>query len=128
MAKKTRKSSRSAFLVGTQVLLTLITGWLAFQMYLADGGSVWFLFAVLAICSFVSIVFRTGWIIPCTVLGTIIGIFSDVGIKGGTAESRVWETFRYVLPGAIIGMVVGAIADTKLPEEKSTVQVSSEDV
>ena len=53
-------------------------------------------------------IFRLGWLVPIIVFGTLMGLFLDPAIKGGTRESQMWETVRIICGETIIGLVVAA--------------------
>jgi hypothetical protein len=114
-----RNRPRSVVLVGVQIVLTLLTGWLALQIYSVGGGKIWRLFAGLAVCSYVSVVFRAGWLVPCVVLGTIVGMLLDPAVKGGDADSQIWETVQHVVSGTFLGLVAGLLADSAPRREAS---------
>lgn len=74
----------------------------------------WFcgvLFCVLSTTCAVAAAPRCGWVIPCLSLGLVLGMFLDPLIKGGTAESAMWETVHYLSSGAAFGLSVGVALD-----------------
>jgi len=105
---------RSRSLLTVQTVLTLITGSITFLAWSNDGGHIWKLYAGLFAGSMVSLLFRSGWLIPCLVCGTIIGDFSDPPIKGGSIESQMWETVSCLWTGTIVGLLIGYVIDKTL--------------
>jgi hypothetical protein len=95
-----------------QILLATMTGLSAFRIWSINGGQVWKLFAGLFVFMMVSLILRLGWLVPCMVVGTLTGIFLDPLIKGGTIESQMWETVRYICGGTIAGLVLGLVIDS----------------
>ncbi|MBN2581110.1 MAG: hypothetical protein JXB10_19160 [Pirellulales bacterium] len=106
-----RARPKRRVLFAVQILLAAMTGLSAFRIWSINGGQVWKLFAGLFIFMMVSLILRLGWIVPCMVVGTLTGAFLDPMIKGGTIESQMWETVRYICGGAIVGLVLGLVID-----------------
>lgn len=102
---------QGALVLGVQLVLALLTGMNAVLIYAEKAGSVWRLFAALSVCSLISAIPRSGWLIPCTILGVVVGVVADATIKGGTHESQMWETVRSVAVWTVVGIVVGFFCD-----------------
>lgn len=74
----------------------------------------WF-FVGLGACCLAAFVFGWGYSVPCVVLGLLLGAFLDLRVKGGTAESQMWETVTSVAICTAIGLIVGVAADLARP-------------
>ncbi len=113
--------ARSGVLLTVQILLTVLTGSFAFLAWWNDSGYFWRLYSGLFAGSTTALLFRSGWLIPCTVCGTIFGIFLDPPIKGGTIDSQMWETVSSLWSGVIAGIVIGFVIDVTLtaPENET---------
>lgn len=107
---------RSRTLLAVQILLIIITGLFTFLAWSNDIGQVWKLYAGLFAVSMAALIFRSGWLIPCTVCGTIIGDLSDPPVKGGTIDSQMWETVSCLWSGVIAGILIGFSIDATLSE------------
>ena len=100
-------SPRCRSLMAVQTVLMAITALLAIQDWSVGRGRLWEFLAGLCACSAVSLIFRMGWVVPCTIIGLGVGAFLDGPIKGGTYESQMWETVRSICGGAAAGFFVG---------------------
>lgn len=89
------------------VALTAL-GSLGFQPY---GGFQFWLSLSLLGYSVIAFVIRSGWLIPCLLLGIMIGVWLDPSVKGGTAESKIQETEESIYFGAGCGMLIGLISE-----------------
>jgi xanthine/uracil permease len=110
-----RRRRVSWFLTGTQICVAMIYGTVAVAAYAADGKlSHWSLAAVtLAVCSLLSAAFRKGWLIPCVLLGVLLGFYlAIIKVKGGDHESQRWETVGSVCFWTLLGGFAGVAADT----------------
>lgn len=94
-----------------QILLALFTGLMAIRIWFVEGGEIWKLFAGMFACSAVSAILRLGWLVPCMIGGIIFGISMDADIKGGTIESKMWETVANIGFGAALGLLAGLLID-----------------
>ncbi|QDT26876.1 hypothetical protein Enr10x_21870 [Gimesia panareensis] len=106
--------ARSRVLLTVQILLTLLTGSFALLSWWNDSVYFWRLYSGLFAGSLTALIFRSGWLIPCTVCGTLFGIFLDPTIKGGTIDSQMWETVSSLWSGVIAGVVFGFAINTTL--------------
>jgi hypothetical protein len=60
-----------------------------------------------------ALVFEWKWLVPCVVLGILVGMFVlDPAVKGGTKDSQMDETCINVAVGTFVGLLVGLIADS----------------
>lgn len=101
------KQSKTIFWV--QLILVEFSGLLAaLSWYIGDGD--WKLFSCLCAGTTAALVFRLGWLVPCVAFGTMVGLFFDPAVKGGTYESQIRETLTYICSGTIAGLVVGILA------------------
>ena len=69
------------------------------------------LYAALACYSMLAIILQFGWLVPCTVAGTYIGILMDPPIKGGSLVSQTVESTGWMIFGATFGLFAGWMAD-----------------
>lgn len=69
------------------------------------------LFAALAAACTVALACRWGAVVPCLTIGLVLGILLDVGPKGGTAESQMWEMVESWVGGGLLGLLVGVAMD-----------------
>jgi hypothetical protein len=69
------------------------------------------LYAALACYSLVCLIFKFGWLVPCTIIGTHIGVLMDQPIKGMVIGSRFAETMLLIVGCAICGLFAGLMAD-----------------
>lgn len=103
-----RQQSETIFWV--QLILVGLTGLLAAQCWYVGEGMGWTLFACLCAGTIVAMAFRLGWLVPCIVIGTIVGLFLDPLVKSGSLESQMWETAWHIGGGIAVGSVVGVVA------------------
>jgi ABC-type phosphate/phosphonate transport system permease subunit len=108
-----RRPIRRALLVA-QVLLAVVTGSLTVRDWSVKHGQMWIMFAALFAATTTTFAFGGGWLVPCTVCGTLAGIFFDPSLApgSGTVESRMWSTVTSVSAGTVAGLVVGFVIDT----------------
>ena len=99
-------SKSRPLLLAFKILLLPFTGLLTVVFFDA-GVTVKWMFLTLFGCSIASIICRWGWVVPCAAAGIIIGTFSDAVVKGGDAESQMWETIVRLVFGTGGGVVMG---------------------
>lgn len=107
-------SPRSRTLLTVQILLTTLTGVFTLLAWLNDIGPYWRLYAGLFAGSMTALIFRSGWLIPCTVCGTLFGIFIDPPIKSGPIDAQMWQTVSNLWSGVIAGLVMGVAIEITL--------------
>ena len=73
----------------------------------------WFFFAIMACYSLLTILFRLGWLIPCTISGIYLGV---IAMSFSFAEQD--EPF-VAIGGAISGFIVGLIVDGTISENQN---------
>ena len=72
----------------------------------------WQIAVVLACFSCLALVFRLGWLVPCTVIGVFLGCFvCPPPIGSGTAVSKMQDTISGIWQGTAFGVVVGLAID-----------------
>ena len=108
------KPPRSRTLLTVQILLTTLTGVFTLFAWLNDIGPFWRLYAGLFAGNMTAFIFRSGWLIPCTVCGTLFGIFIDPPIKSGPIDAQMWQTVSCLWSGVIAGLVMGVAIEITL--------------
>lgn len=96
-------------LFALKFLVLALTGWMVLIMAIVGCFSP--LFISLFAYAVGSIVFRLGWVVPCTVLGIFCGIAMDLHVKGGSIEAQMWETVRSIIAGFVVGLLAGIVLD-----------------
>ena len=102
-----RPRKRSVFRIGFTLLVVAFSGLLV-STY---PQRVWLLGASLGTVAAITVFLRVGWAVPCTIVGTYLGLISDAHIKGGSCESQAWETVHAIVFGTIFGFGVGLFLD-----------------
>ena len=96
-------------LVVLTLLNVLVSASLGIAVYPRKG---WYLCAAMGSVSAASLLLRCGWVVPCTIAGVYFGLlFLDPPVKGGTAESQMYETVGNIFVGTILGLGVGLFLD-----------------
>ena len=62
-----------------------------------------------------AIVFRGGWLIPCTICGVLGGFLLDPPVQGGPADAQIMQTVWLIIIGTVIGCVTGLLVDANKP-------------
>ena len=101
-------------LLTVQILLTILTGAFTLLAWLNDIGPFWRLYAGLFAGSMTALIFRSGWVVPCVVIGTLLGILIDPPIKSGPIDAQIWETVSCLWSGTISGLVIGVTIEITL--------------
>jgi len=105
------RSSRSQACHAIQFLLAIFTSTLAIVAYGPHGGIFFYILLATSAASFAALILGWGWLVPCLIIGTILGAMSDPSVKGGTIESQMQETCGYIGSGTFLGLLVGLGAD-----------------
>jgi hypothetical protein len=103
-AVPTRSPSRIAF----TLLLVAFSAFSAFQTY---PFRAWLFSAGLGVVALIIVFLRVGWTVPCMIAGSYVGEIFDAGVKGGTAESKMWEAVHAIAVGTAIGFALGIAVD-----------------
>jgi hypothetical protein len=90
-----------------KTLLSLFTGLLMVQSFSSAVRTERWLFCTLFGASVASIHFRWGYFVPFTILGTIWANLADNCVKGGTAQSQLWESICNYTLGVGLGCLEG---------------------
>lgn len=109
---KSRSVQKRSALFVFKILVASWTGFIAAACWRFEAGWVWqLMFITLFLYAVASLVFRWGWLLPCVIAGAICGLGMDNAVKGGSPESRVWETVRSIGFGIGGGFLIGLILD-----------------
>jgi len=98
--RRTPRSSR--YRVGFTLVLVAFSAWVAVVNYPYLS---WLLCGGLGLVAGASIFLRVGWATPCMIAGVYVGMILDAHVKGGTAESQMYETVWAITLGAAFGLV-----------------------
>jgi O-antigen ligase len=100
------------FRLAAQYLLAGLCSLIAVLAWPAAKGRFSATYTILGLCCLTAAWTRSGWLIPSTVFGVIVGMFVlDPSVKGGDAESQMWETVSYIILGSVGGLVFGLTLD-----------------
>jgi len=95
--------------IGCSVLLIIYS---AFFVCLHIPYYGWRFGAALGVLAIASLLLRVGWLGLCTIAGVYFGMeVLDPAVKSGTIEYQMRETIFNTSIGAILGFVVGVVAD-----------------
>lgn len=105
-------SQQQTSLLLLKILLISFTGWISIAVLNADHGQpAQRIFAALFLYSIASLVFRWGWVIPCTVVGTVLGLFAGDSFTGCVVESQMSDAVTKIVFGLAGGFVIGWLFD-----------------
>lgn len=105
---KTRRYRKSLLHVCLLALLTLFSGVIAIGEQQVVSP-----LTMLALISFVCIFLPVGWWAACAIAGFYAAIYFLIPrVRGGTAESQVWEDVFYITTSVLVGFIVGLFFDS----------------
>jgi hypothetical protein len=109
-----RAASHSKTPVKFLLFLASISTYIAVATLRWEG---WIFFAIMALYSLFAILFRWGWLMPCTITGTYLGVvampFPHFGSPTDENEAFV------AIGGAISGFIVGLLVDATIEENQN---------
>ncbi len=108
---KTVRPPRPQSCVATQLLLGVVAGFMAIASCGPHAGVGFYIFLATSVVCFLALILGWGWLIPCLILGIVVGVISDPPVKGGTIESQMQETCTHIGFGTFLGLLVGLGAD-----------------
>ena len=95
------------------LLILVFSAYIAARIY-ADSHLAACVPSALGLASLLALLLRTGWIIPCTILGVYTGMFALApGIGGGTALSQMTDTALRISACTALGLILGLALDAK---------------
>ena len=107
-------TKRRGFSVVFHIILAILFALIANTVHKTDGNSGHFLFlAGITVICLIAVLLRWGWLLPCTLLGIIIGAAClDSPVISGSRESQMRETIASIILGTFIGFGVGLLIDS----------------
>lgn len=99
-------------LVVLHIMLVIVSSIIAYKCYSVVGISGQFLFLVwVTVSCIAAAICRWGCLLPCTLMGMVLGATLDPAVKHGSHESQVIETIWFIVLGTLLGVGVGVLLD-----------------